>query len=273
VQDVRAAADGPRLFVTGASGFLGRSLTRDAAAAGWDVVAPPSSRCDVRDAVAVLDAVRACRPAAVAHLAYRRDEADTIVDGSRNVARAAVAAGARLVHVSTDVVFGGRPEPYREDDEAAPTIDYGRHKLAAERAVAGVAPAAVIVRTSLLYGDERDTGPSEQLVRDACTGRHDVAFFVDEFRCPAHVADVAAAVLALAERPDVRGPLHVAGPRPMSRLAFAQLLAARLGEDPDRLRSSSVAASGLVRPANVVLDSSWAAAMGITVRDPLTSPP
>jgi dTDP-4-dehydrorhamnose reductase len=225
----------------------------------------------VRDRAAVLDAVRTSGATAVAHLAYRRDEADTIVDGSRHVAEAAATLGVRLVHVSTDVVFAGRPEPYREADEPDPLIEYGRHKSAAERAVRAACPDAVVLRTSLLYGDADDTGHSEALVRDACTGASDITFFEDEVRCPAHVADVAHAIVTLAGRPDVHGPLHVAGPRPMSRFAFARLLAERLGEDAGRLRSASLASSGLVRPAHVTLDSGCAAAMGIHVRDPLAA--
>jgi dTDP-4-dehydrorhamnose reductase len=57
------------------------------------------------------------------------------VDGSRNVARAA--RGARLVHISTDVVFDGRlGRPYVEEDAPTPITEYGRTKAAAEDASA-----------------------------------------------------------------------------------------------------------------------------------------
>jgi dTDP-4-dehydrorhamnose reductase len=254
-------------MVTGGAGYLGRHVVTEAARWGWTVVAPSSTECDVRDRAGVMAAVTAARPDAIAHLAYRRDEPDTIVDGSRHVAEAAARGSTRLVHLSTDVVFGGRQDPYAESDVPDPITDYGRHKLAAERAVADAHPHAVLVRTSLLYGDV-DLSPVQHDVVDALGGRREMAFFTDEVRCPAHVADVARAVLALAARADVPGPLHVAGPRPLSRAAFAALTATLLGLDATALPTTTIAASGQVRPANVVLDCSTAAGLGLAVRDP-----
>ena len=48
----------------------------------------------------------------------------------------AAAAGVRLLHLSTDVVFDGRlGRPYREDDLPTPVTQYGRAKARAEAAV------------------------------------------------------------------------------------------------------------------------------------------
>jgi hypothetical protein len=71
--------------------------------------------------------------------------------------------------------------------------------------------------------------------------------------------------------PDVTGPLHVAGPRPMNRAEFALLVMDALGLDTTRLRTGTIASSGQLRPAHVVLDSSRAVALGLHVRDPLAS--
>jgi dTDP-4-dehydrorhamnose reductase len=256
--------------VTGGGGFLGRHLVRRAGPAGWTVTAPASKECDIRDRDAIIAAISAARPDAVAHLAYRRDEPDTLVDGSRHVAEGAALVGARLVHLSTDVVFGGRDAPYDEDARPDPIIDYGRHKLAGERAVAAVDPRAVLVRTSLLYGDA-DLSPMQRDVVEVASGRKDVTFFTDEVRCPAHVDDVVDAVLALATRlVDVTGPLHVAGPRPLHRAELAGLVIDALGLDGSRLRTGTIAGSGQRRPAHVVLDCGRAAALGLHVRDPVT---
>ncbi len=265
------------MLLTGGSGLLGgaiRARLDRRGEVGWAVVAPASGEMDVRDANAVLRAVERVRPAAVVHAAYRREERDTIVDGSANVAAAAAAYGARLVHMSTDVVFAGREAPYTEADPLDPVHDYGRAKAEAEARVMAARPGAVMVRTSLMYGGA-DSAPV-RMVLDAAAGASDTAFFADEFRSVAHVDDVAAAVIALAGM-DVAGPLHVAGPEPVSRLAFAHAVCRAHGLPEDAVRGTTLARAGLSRPGNLVLDSSRAASLGLpmpgSVRERLTPHP
>src|SRR4051794_9505451 len=181
------------LFVTGGHGFLGRRTVSAGLAAGWDVVAPTSGELDVCDARAVHDAIAAARPATVVHLAFRRDDRTTIADGSANMAQATRAAGARLVHLSTDDVFGGGDDPYVEASPLGPVDDYGRAKAEAEEGGRAACPSAAIVRTSLLYAADRvDPGRPVHDVEGALAGSG-FAFFTDEVRCPAAVDDVAAA--------------------------------------------------------------------------------
>ena len=187
-------------------------------------IAGPSARCtDPRAisgstsaiATAVARLIAAVGPACVIHTAYARDGAgawETNVEGARNVATAAAAAGARLVHMSTDVVFGGDAgRPYVESDLPDPVTDYGRSKAAAEAAVLGAHPGAAVVRTSLIYGGETPS-PIERAAMDAVDGTLDMAFFTDEIRCPVHVGDLAEAILELAclefLRPAARGRLR-----------------------------------------------------------------
>jgi dTDP-4-dehydrorhamnose reductase len=253
------------MFVTGSSGFLGRHLVGTAASSKWEIIAPPSSQLDVCHAESVLEEVRVWKPSAVVHLAYRRDDPRAIVIASANVAAAAAAVGARLVHVSTDVVFGGRPRPYVESDLPTPVTDYGHWKAGAEAEVTEACPSAVIVRPSLIYGTQQ-LAQVQLDVRDAATGRSSMAFFADEVRCPVHALDLARAIAVLAERRDVTGPLHVTGPEPIDRVSLARLIARWMGHDPAVLRTSTIAESGLVRPARVVLDVSQAESLGIRCR-------
>ena len=252
-----------RLLLTGGSGLLGRAVQRAATIAGWDVHAPTHGALDVRDRAAVDDAVRALRPAAVIHTAYIRDGAEawaTIVDGSIAVAAAAHAVGARLVQVSSDALFAGREAAYTERDAPDPVHDYGRAKAAAEVGVAAIAPHAVLVRTSLLYGGA--DSPPVRMVLDAAQAADGAAparFFVDEVRSFAHVDDVAAALVTLAAV-DVAGPLHVAGPDALSRYEFACLVCAAYGLPAGALLAGSLAEVPARRPGRVVLDSTLAAA-------------
>ena len=250
------------MLITGASGYLGAELARRAPqATGTYLTAerPGAVRLDVRDADAVTSLMRDLRPAAVIHTAYREsgEEAEQVnVAGSRNVARAAAAVGARLVHVSTDLVFDGAlGRPYTEGDEPRPIMEYGHQKLAAEEAIFGESPGSLVVRTSLIYGGE-EPSRHELLAREP----GGVRFFSDELRSPVQVGDLADALLELAGS-DVAGVLHVAGADGVSRYEFAQLVAS----DPDAVESGLAAEHPDPRPLDCRLDSSRAQSL-ITTR-------
>jgi dTDP-4-dehydrorhamnose reductase len=256
-----------RLFVTGAGGYLGRAIAALAAAGDGLAVtgtvrsrpAPPGTpavRLDVRDAAAVAAALDDARPDAVIHTAYVQggDEERSInVDGAATVARAAAARGLRLVHLSSDVIFAGDlGRPIREDDPPAPMSAYGASKAEAETVVAAAHAGAVLVRTSLIYGGAEPSN-HERRARDPA-----MTFYDDEIRCPVAAPDLAAAVVELAARPDISGPLHVAGADAVSRLAFARLVVAAGGGDPAAVRGGPHPPG---RPGDCALDCSRATAL------------
>jgi len=211
-------------------------------------------------------AITESNPDVVVHLAYRKDDRRSIVDGTRHVAEAAAAARSRLVHVSTDVVFAGRPLAYVEADEPDPIIDYGRDKADAELAVTVASPDAAIIRTSLLYGTDDPSPFQIDLAHGLRSGLSPMTFFSDEFRCPVHADDLAAAILRIAADGRIAGPLHVAGPERVSRVDYAAALARHAGLGDSPLPTTTIAESGMIRAANVVLDTSLAARLGIECR-------
>lgn len=196
------------------------------------------------------------RPATVVNAAYVASGPDLDAITARApgaLAAACARVGARFVHISTDVVFDGTTDrPYREDDPVSPPHDYGRAKADAEAAVADADPGAVIVRTSLLYGDADDPGHQAAMVTDPS-----LRFFDDEYRCPLAVTSLAQACLELAERRDIAGPLHVAGADVVDRHEFARRLAPLVGVDAAAVVGGPGPADGS-RPRNCPLDTSRA---------------
>jgi len=233
-----------RLFVTGLGGYLGRAIAAAAAPRAVAVCgtvraspAPPGTRAfraDVRDTDAIAVSLDAARPDAVIHTAYVQggDEERAInVDGAAVVAQACAERGLRLVHLSSDAIFGGDlGRPLREDDPPSPMTVYGATKAEAEAVVAAADPRAVLVRTSLIYGGAEPSNHERRALDPTST------FYDDEIRCPVTAPDLAAAVIELAARPEVGGPLHVAGADAVSRLEFARLVVAAGGGAPEAVR-------------------------------------
>ncbi len=208
-----------RIHVTGATGFLGVELMRLSDKATGE-------RVEVRDAAAVRALFERVRPEVVIHTAYRQDgegSREIVVEGSENVARAAAAVGARLIHLSTDVVFDGRKgEPYVEADRPSPCTDYGAAKAEAEDRVTAALPTTLLVRTSLIVG-----GPGHAPSKHELTAIDpEATFYEDEIRSPVQVTDLAAALLELSAL-DLAGPLNVAGGDDVSRAELAEIVAGR----------------------------------------------
>jgi dTDP-4-dehydrorhamnose reductase len=252
------------LLVIGGSGFLGRAVTRQALLAGHRVTAtfcahvPPADGADwrvvdIRRRDDVTSLARDVRPDAVINAAYRQSDWETTADGGAHVALAAAAAGARLVHVSSDVVFSGAAPAYDETRPPDPVSPYGAAKAAAETAVKGIAPGAVVARTSLIVGDDGDS-QHERLVHTLAAGATSGVLFTDNVRCPVHVTDLARALLELSAGGH-SGICHVAGPDAVSRYELGVLIAQRDGLDEAALPAGRCAATGWPGPLDVRLDS------------------
>jgi dTDP-4-dehydrorhamnose reductase len=239
-------------LLTGASGQLGGWLLHELRRRGLDIVAwggPRSAQLpggdwrpvDLADAGAVAAAFREARPTVVLHAAAVASVAECYRDpgrvlqinaaGTAGLADLAAGAKARLLLVSTDLVFDGEKGDYEEGDAPSPLSAYGRSKLEAERAVLG-RPRCAAVRVSLLYGRTLTGRPAffDQQLQLLRSGRT-VTCFADEWRTPLDLKTAAAALVDVAHS-DFEGPLHVGGPERLSRLEMGRRLAAALGVDP-----------------------------------------
>ncbi len=191
-------------------------------------------------------------------LCHERPEwADCVnVRATRRLAELAAEHEARLVHVSTDLVFDGTRGDYREQDEPRPLSHYGRSKLAAEGAVREAGGRSLVLRISLLYGPARNGRSSffEQQGAALLAGQR-LELFDDEWRTPLALTTAAAALLAAATS-ELTGTCHLGGPERLSRWDMGQKLARHLGVREQLVgRSSAVGRFPEPRPRDVSLCS------------------
>ena len=251
-----------RWLVTGAAGMLGRDLTALLAARGEEITALTRADLDITDLAAVAKAVDAAKPDVVVNCAAwtavdaaEEHEARALAingHGAANLAAACAAAGALLVHPSTDYVFDGQARsPYPEDAPTAPAGAYGRTKLAGEQAVRAALPgASYIVRTAWLYGAHGKNFVKTMLRLAA--GGTSPGVVADQHGQPTWTADVAAQVVALIERSAPPGVYHATSSGQTSWFGFAEEIFQRyhasvragqdqgqdLGREPERSLAS-----------------------------------
>ncbi len=267
-----------KVWVAGARGMLGRALLGRLDALG--VLALPTGReLDVSDASAVDAFTRRERPTHVVNASgYTRvDDAEAEEGaartvnalGAENLARAALAAGARFVHFSSDYVFDGRAAaPYPEDAATRPQSAYGRTKLEGEQRVLALDPTrrtTYVVRTSWLFGEGGKNFVTTML--GLLGTRDELEVVADQLGRPTYTRDLADAALSLAgigaageARP--AGVYHFANTGAVSWHAFAVAIresALELGL-PVRARAVSAVTTAQFptparRPAYSVLDT------------------
>ncbi|HEV2058525.1 MAG TPA: dTDP-4-dehydrorhamnose reductase [Solirubrobacteraceae bacterium] len=264
-----------KLLVTGAAGMLGRAVVERAIELGHDVHAAGRAELDVTDAHATQRVLREVGPAAVVHCAAytdvdgaesHRSLAEAVnARGAENVAAAADAIGARIVHVSTDYVFdGSKREPWVESDPVGPLGVYGETKLAGERLVAAANPAHVIARTAWLFGTGGRNFVDTMLALGA--ERDEVCVVTDQVGCPTWTRHLASALVDLAERPQATGIHHLAGAGHCSWNELALEIFERAGLDCRVLPATS---DQFVRPARRPAYS----VLGSERRDRIVLPP
>jgi len=233
--------------------------------------APGSRPLDIRDGEATARLVSSSKPDLVALPAanpyvddcerHPEENRRINVEGTRNVARACAAAGARLLFFSTDYVFDGRKgSDYEEGDAPNPINEYGRQKLAAEGIVGGSSGGNLIVRSSAVYGWHEAPKNFVLQILDRLKKGQTVKAATDILYNPTNADNLAQVCVRLADV-GARGVYHVAGSERMSRFDFARHVAAAFGFDPGAVVPARSAEFGqpAARPALSSLSSARAA--------------
>jgi dTDP-4-dehydrorhamnose reductase len=251
-----------RVLITGADGMLGTELL-PALREQHEVVGVDIGELDITDWEATRAFVSEAAPDCVINCAAYTDvdgaesqrESAFAVNavGAGNVARACAAAGAYLIHLSTDYVFDGtKSGAYLETDPPSPINVYGESKLEGELEVARASGRTLIVRTAWLYGHGGRNFVEFVLGRAADEGA--LRIVDDQRGAPTNARDLAEVLKELArKRPE--GIIHATNDGSCSWLDFAReiLAAAGLTDAAAEPISSSDLDRPAPRPKNSVL--------------------
>lgn len=268
-----------RILITGITGFLGWRLARTFAAGntvfgtcreifpGIPAGVTPL-RLDLREPERIPGVVAAAAAELIIHTAaiispaacLRDPETARLVNSSATaaLARAAAAAGARLLYTSTDRVFDGRRSPCREIDPPSPLGVYGRSKLEGENAVLNADAGNLVLRLPLMYGAPSPRhAPFTGWMLQAWREGKPLRLFLDQYRTPALVDDVTEAIRRLAAKGAPGGIYHLGGGDRVNRAEFGYALAAIFGLDPGLIRPVLMAEEEVTPPTpfDVSLDS------------------
>ncbi|WP_344245250.1 dTDP-4-dehydrorhamnose reductase [Isoptericola hypogeus] len=242
-----------RWLVVGAGGMLAHDLLDVLAQRGARVVAARRADLDVTDPVATaavvrdFDVVVNCAAWTAVDDAESHEAQAFAVNatGAGLLARAASAAGARLVQVSTDYVFdGGATSPYTEGAPLGPVSAYGRTKAAGEWAVRAEAPDHLIVRTAWLYGAHGGCFP--RTMARLAAERDELTVVDDQVGQPTWTRDLADLIVRLVEAQAPAGTYHGTSSGQTSWFGFTRRIVEGLGA---KARVAPTTSDAFVRPA------------------------
>lgn len=204
--------DNMRIAIIGANGQLGTDLCRELK--GRDVIPLTHSDIEISDMTSVKGELRKWQPDVIINTAafVRVDDCEANSDraylvnalGARNIAVAAQEQGSKLIHISTDYVFGGEAEyhtmPYTEFDIPIPINTYGKSKLAGEKMVQYFCNRHFIIRSSGLFGIAGSSGKGGNFVETIvwmAKERRELTVVDDQVFSPTYTKDLARKIAQL----------------------------------------------------------------------------
>ena len=257
-------------MLTGAGGQLGHDLLKQLE--GYELSAFTHAEIEITDMDSVWVACRRSHPEVIINTAayVRVDDSEANVDtafrvnafGARNVAVAAQELGAKLVHISTDYVFGGADssdaKPFTEFDTPVPVNIYGSTKLAGENLVRHLCLRHLIIRTSGLFGIAGSSGKGgnfvETMLRMA-QERDELKVVDDQIFSPTYTRDLAKKIAQLITT-EYYGVFHITNRGACSWYEFTREILRLAGLEAHLFPISSEEYSTLARrPSFSVLDN------------------
>jgi dTDP-4-dehydrorhamnose reductase len=205
-----------KILITGANGMLAKSVRSKLA--NNELICTDVAELDITNQEAVIEFVEKNKPEYIINCAAFTavDKAETAgeivekinAEGPKNLAIAANKYNAKLIHISTDYVFGGNldiSKAYSEEDEKNPVTEYGRTKLLGEEEIKQNCKEYYIFRTAWLYGD------GNNFVRTMLklgSSKDEISVVSDQHGSPTYAEDLAQIIKEAIEKNVPYGVYH-----------------------------------------------------------------
>ncbi|OIP27424.1 MAG: dTDP-4-dehydrorhamnose reductase [Chloroflexi bacterium CG_4_9_14_3_um_filter_45_9] len=232
-----------KVLVTGANGQLGTDLCQSLQ--HFQLIPLTHSDIEITNMNSVKQVFGKYKPDTIINTAayVRVDDCETEQDkafqvnalGARNAAVAAQELGAKLIHISTDYVFGGEAEPrtipYTEFDTPVPISIYGKSKLAGEDFVRHLCQKHFIIRSSGLFGAAGASGKGGNFVETIlklAQERHQLKVVNNQIFSPTYSKDLATKITQLITT-EYYGIFHITNRGSCSWYEFAKEILKQAG--------------------------------------------
>lgn len=248
-----------RLLLTGGSGLLGQYINI-AAAKFFKLLTLfennigncnkfNNTKADINNYKLIKEIFSSFKPDIVIHTAAitnpilqhgqsPKDYYETNVKSTKNIAELCQKNNARLIYISTDLVYAGyRGSMLKEDAKLIPVSLYAETKLMGELKIKETFENFLILRTALLYGFGLNHSRCHfQKMNEALKNGNPVNLFTDQFRTPIELSETSKIIIHLAQMDSVSETINLGGAERVSRFELGEILCSIAGYDKSLLQ-------------------------------------